>query len=307
MRELTIASGKGGTGKTSIVASLARLSGDNALVDCDVDAANLHLIVDHEVKERHSFSTSKRASIDVDKCTGCDLCREWCVYDAIHVRKDDGTYYVDPHECEGCGLCYHCCPEEAVNFEPVVSGEWFRSETPYGPFLHGRLGIAESNSGRLVSLLRTQAHNVAEDLGKDLVIADGPPGIGCPVIASITGANYLLIVTEPSLSAQHDLDRLLQLASHFEIRVGVLINKFDINTELSERLERDLDKKGISVVGTIPFDKKFIEAQVNLKSYIDVAEKKARRRIEIIWENIQAEIEKCGARVTEIQGLRQTQ
>jgi len=302
MRELTIASGKGGTGKTSLVASFARLSGDNVIVDCDVDAANLHLIVEHEVLERHSFSTSKRASIDTTKCNGCDLCREWCIFDAIHVQTD-GTYFVVPHECEGCGLCYHTCPEGAVTFAPVVSGEWFRSETQYGSFLHGRLGIAESNSGRLVSLLRTEARNAAEDTGKSLIIADGPPGIGCPVIASITGANFLLVVTEPSLSAQHDLDRLLQLASHFEIRVGVLINKYDINVDLSNRLERELDKRAIPVVGTIPFDQKFIEAQVNLKSYIDVADDKSCRRIAAIWKNIERELEKSQLQATDLMKL----
>ncbi len=286
MRELVIASGKGGTGKTSIVASLARLSGDNVLVDCDVDAANLHLVVGHTVVERHDFSTSKRASIDTQKCTGCDICREWCTFNAIHIREKDEAYIVDPYECEGCGLCYHACPADAVDFMPVISGEWFRSESEYGPFLHGKLGIAEANSGRLVSLLRTHARNVAGDMGKDLVIADGPPGIGCPVIASLTGADYLLVVTEPSLSATHDLERLLQLASHFEIAVGVLINKFDINVDMSQRLERSLDSKGIATLGTIPYDQRFTEAQLQRKSYIEVADSGARKRIESIWDKL---------------------
>lgn len=286
MHELVIASGKGGTGKTSIVASLARLSGDNVLVDCDVDAANLHLVVGHRVVERHDFSTSKRASIDTDKCTFCDICRQWCTFNAIHIRKEDEAYFVDPYECEGCGLCYHACPEDAVDFSPVVSGEWFRSESAYGPFLHGKLGIAAGNSGRLVSLLRTHARDAAGDAGKEMVIADGPPGIGCPVIASLTGANYLLVITEPSLSATHDLERLLQLASHFEIGVGVLINKYDINVDMSQRIELSLDSKGIAVLGTIPYDQRFTEAQLQRKSYIEVADSRARRRVESIWDKL---------------------
>ncbi len=288
MVELVIASGKGGTGKTSLVGSLAVLAKDAILVDCDVDAANLHLIIEHSILEKHDFSSSKKASIINDKCTLCGICEEKCLFDAIkHLNDSSGeSYRVDPFACEGCGLCYQVCPDDAITFESVISGKWFKSNSKSGPFFHARLGIAEANSGKLVSLLRTQARDMAENTNKEIVIIDGPPGIGCPVIASVTGATYLLIVTEPSLSAIHDMKRLVDLARHFRVRTGLCINKCDINPELTGQIERFAETNDLITHGKIPFDNKFTEAQIQGKSYVTVADTKGVQIINNIWISI---------------------
>jgi len=292
MVELAIASGKGGTGKTSLVGSLAALAGKAVLVDCDVDAANLHLIINHKILEKHDFSSSKRASIIADKCTACGICAEKCRFEAINYQNNSAAvqYQIDPLACEGCGLCKRVCPEDAIAFASVISGEWYKSESDYGPFLHARLGIAESNSGKLVSLLRQKAREMAENKAYDFVIIDGPPGIGCPVIASITGVSYLLIVTEPSLSAIHDMTRLVDLAKHFRIRTGICINKYDINPELSAKIEKFALADNIQTHGRIPFEPLFTEAQLKGKPYIAIANKEKAGVIENIWVSVKREL-----------------
>ena len=292
MVELVIASGKGGTGKTSLVGSLAVLAENAVLVDCDVDAANLHLIIEHSILEEHDFSSSKRASIINDKCTLCGICEEKCLFDAIkYVKGSSGEYYrVDPFACDGCGLCRRVCPDDAIAFESVISGRWFKSDSKFGPFFHARLGIAEANSGKIVSLLRTQARDMAEYTNREIVIIDGPPGIGCPVIASVTGATYLLIVTEPSLSAIHDMKRLVDLARHFHVRTGLCINKCDINPELTEQIERFAEINGLIAHGKIPFDKKFTEAQIQGKPYVTIADTKGAQVIKNIWESVSEQL-----------------
>ena len=222
MIELTIISGKGGTGKTSVVGSLAALAKNKVLVDCDVDAADLHLILGNNVKKSADFKGGHRASINEELCTGCGICLDYCRFDSIKEVINESTGWVDKFRidqlsCEGCGVCTQFCPENAIDFDEIVSGQWFLSETKYGPLVHARLGIAQANSGKLVSLLRTKARNLADENRWDLVLIDGPPGIGCPVIASVTGASYVLIVTEPSLSAFHDLKRIMQLMDHFKM------------------------------------------------------------------------------------------
>jgi MinD superfamily P-loop ATPase len=294
MFELVVASGKGGTGKTSLTGALAELAGPAVLVDCDVDAADLHLIVPHHVKEEHDFSSSHLAVIDMEECTACDLCVESCRFDAIQTVQDAGShtgvrYTVDSLACEGCGLCVHVCPTLTIRFEKVISGRWFRSESQNGPFLHARLGIAQSNSGRLVSLLRQRSREIARERRIELIIVDGPPGIGCPAIATLTNASYLLIVTEPSLSAIHDMERLATLAAHFKIPAGVCLNRFDFSEELSREVERFAAERGLIVHGKFPYDPGFIEAQLQGRSYLSCGTPEGIERIRKLWKSVLAD------------------
>jgi len=297
MLELVVASGKGGTGKTSIAGSLACLAGRCVLVDCDVDAANLHLIINHKTAERHDFSTGSKASIIESECTACGICGEKCRFDAIeHIDNNEygpgGTYRVIPHACEGCGLCVELCPERAIKFERVISGEWYHSVSDYGPFLHARLGIAQANSGKLVSLLRNRAREICTAESGELIIIDGPPGIGCPVIAAVGGASYLLIVTEPSLSAIHDMKRLFDLAGHFGVRTGLVINKYDLNGELTREIESYAFDANITVHGRIAFDTAFVDAQLKGVPYIREAGKENSDNLKRIWRSLRETIEK---------------
>ncbi|HOP06566.1 MAG TPA: ATP-binding protein [candidate division Zixibacteria bacterium] len=291
MFELVVASGKGGTGKTSMVGSLADLIGPAVLIDCDVDAANLHLIVPHRMTAEHDFSSSSKAFLDPEICTACGVCVDSCRFEAISMIADSKSQWgvrieIDPLACEGCGLCTHLCAFGALSFNKVSSGRWFESEYENGPFLHAKLGIAQSNSGRLVSLLRETARKTAAARGLDMILVDGPPGIGCPVIASLTNASYLLIVTEPSLSAIHDMTRLVELAEHFKIKTGICINRYDIDVEISERIDRFAAEKQIPVHGRIPFDPAFTQAQLQGKSYIQVSSPEGVERIKHILRGI---------------------
>ncbi|MGD9023120.1 MAG: ATP-binding protein, partial [Deltaproteobacteria bacterium] len=226
MRELVIISGKGGTGKTSLIAAFASLAESKALCDADVDAADLHLLTNPSIKERHDFQGGSTAVIDRDRCTECGLCRDLCRWAAVRE-----TFEVDPIACEGCGVCVYFCPEQAIDFPVKTCGQWFISDTRFGPMVHARLGIAEENSGKLVTLVRREARALAERKMLDLIITDGPPGIGCPVIASIGGASAVLIVAEPSVSGIHDMERVAQLAAHFKVPAMVCVNKFDLNLD----------------------------------------------------------------------------
>jgi MinD superfamily P-loop ATPase len=222
MKELVIISGKGGTGKTSLVASFAALAENKVLADCDVDAADLHLILSPSVKKQEVFRAMPKFFVNQGSCIPCGKCLSLCRFDAIKsTQSNDGEIEkigIDPISCEGCGVCAYFCPAEAIERTTNDSGHWFISDTRHGPMVHARLGIAAENSGKLVTIVRTQAKRVAEEKGLDLVIVDGPPGIGCPVIASITGTSLVLIVTEPTLSARHDLERAAALAAHFRIQ-----------------------------------------------------------------------------------------
>ena len=257
MKELVVISGKGGTGKTTLMAAFASLTKNKVLCDADVDAADLHLIMDPTTVERHDFQSGHTAVIDPEKCTECGLCRELCRWNAI----DDG-YRVDPIACEGCGVCFYFCPEEAIDFPMNTCGEWYRSETRFGPMVHARLGIAEENSGKLVTLVRQEAKKLAEKSHLDLILTDGPPGVGCPVIASLGGASAVLIVTEPTVSGKHDMERVAELAAFFKVPAMVCINKFDLNVDASGQIEAFVKDKGLSFVGRIPFDPAFTKAMV---------------------------------------------
>jgi len=291
MKEIVIISGKGGTGKTSITGSLAALASKPVLADCDVDAADLHLILQPEVQETHSFSGGKQASIDTNKCIGCGKCVELCRFGAIHPlsEKDNNQptkYSVDSVGCEGCGVCAWFCPAKAISFEEVENGKWFVSNMRFGPIVHAKLGIAEENSGKLVTLVRNKAKMIAEEQGRDFIIVDGSPGIGCPVIASFTGADLVVVVTEPTVSGEHDLDRVADLAAGFQIPVAVCVNKSDINLEITERIRQRAIERGLTYVGSIPYDKVVTDAQIAQKTIVEFDSGKTSSAIKILWERI---------------------
>ena len=287
MKDLIIISGKGGTGKTSLAAAFASLAGSKVLCDADVDAADLHLILDPEVKKRSDFRSGFNADIDRDKCTECGLCRELCRWNAIN---DD--FEVNPIECEGCGVCVYFCPEKAINFPENTCGEWFISDTRFGPMVHARLGIAEENSGKLVTLVRREAAIMAEEKGFDLILTDGPPGVGCPVIASIGGASAVLIVAEPTLSGQHDMQRVVQLTEHFKVPAMICVNKFDLNLELTGDIENFARDNRITWLGQIPFDPIFTKAMVRGQTVFEYnTDSKAGNAIKKIWNNLSNELQ----------------
>ena len=282
MKELVVISGKGGTGKTSITACFASMARNMVLCDADVDAADLHLLMAPEILSRHDFQGGGQAIIQRDKCTECGLCRDLCRYDAV--RED---FTIDEINCEGCGVCVDFCPEHAIDFPPKTCGEYYISNTRFGPMVHARLGIAEENSGKLVTLIRGEAKEIAEKEKLDLIITDGPPGVGCPVIASIGGADLLLIVTEPTLSGLHDMERVVQLADHFNVPCMVCINKHDINSENTRLIEQFAEKKNISVLGKIPFDSVFIKSMVQGKNIIEYnGNSEAGKVIKAIWDKL---------------------
>ena len=255
MKQVVILSGKGGTGKTSVVAALAHLASQEAsivLADADVDAANLELVLSPEEVEQHEFVSGSEAVINAELCVACGRCAEVCRFDAI----TDGAqgYRVDPVGCEGCASCYYQCPAEAIAMRECKAGLWFRSETRFGPLFHAHLYPGQENSGKLVSMVKQQANLWAVDHGADYVIIDGPPGIGCPVIAACSGAHLALLVTEPTVSGVHDLERVLDTAAHFRVPAAVLINKADINPARAEDIARFCAARGVPLVGHIPFD-----------------------------------------------------
>lgn len=264
MKEIVVISGKGGTGKTSLTAAFASLAGNMILCDADVDAADLHLLTAPDIRKRTDFKGGGLAVIQKEKCTECGLCRELCRFDAI-----SKTYRVNPVDCEGCGVCVDFCPEQAIDFPVKTCGEWYISDTRFGPMVHARLGIAEENSGKLVTLVRQEAKKIAEKENLDLIITDGPPGIGCPVIASIGSASAVLIVTEPTVSGIHDMERAKQLADHFNVPSMICLNKFDLNVDQTNAIEHYAKHKKIPILGEIPFDPLFIKSMVQGKTIFE--------------------------------------
>ena len=264
MKELIVISGKGGTGKTSLMAAFSSLAENKVLCDADVDAADLHLIMNPKVIQQTDFQSGNTAVINKDPCTECGLCREMCRFNAI-----SADYEVNPIDCEGCGVCVHFCPENAIDFPVNTCGEWFVSDTRFGPMVHARLGIAEENSGKLVTLVRQEARKLAEAKNLDLILTDGPPGVGCPVIASIGGASAVLIVTEPTVSGIHDMERVAQLAAHFKVPAMICVNKFDLNLELTREIEKYAEEKEIACLGRIPFDPIFTKAMIQAQTVFE--------------------------------------
>ncbi len=330
MNELVVISGKGGTGKTSIVASFAALAGKQAvLADCDVDAADLHLLLRPDVLERHDFFSGHEPTIDPARCTGCGKCAELCRFGAI-VKAGDAhwddvrdlssacrdcsfcvrscpqrmhsdmqammdasagarkpLYAVDPLACEGCGVCVRFCPADAIDFQPRLCGQWMLSETRHGMMVHAKLGIAAENSGKLVSTVREKARKLAEEQGLSQVIIDGSPGIGCPVIASITGAGQVLIVTEPTLSGLHDLRRVAELTQHFKTPAAVCINKWDLNPDLADRIVAEAESIGLKVLGRVRYDAAVTDALVAGQTVVEYAENGCASDIRDLWQKLQ--------------------
>jgi MinD superfamily P-loop ATPase len=287
MKELVILSGKGGTGKTSLAASFAAISENTVLCDADVDAADLHLLMGPDFRQRTDFKGGGIASIDTEKCTQCGQCIDLCRFDAI---GDD--FVVDDIACEGCGVCVDLCPEKAIDFPIQTCGEWYISNTRFGPMVHARLGIAEENSGKLVALVRQEARKLAEEGKMDLILTDGPPGIGCPVIASIGGATAILIVTEPTVSGVHDMARAAELASHFKVPSMICVNKFDLNPEMTDHIEKMAHEKGIRVVGKIPFDPLFTHSMVQARTIFETdTASPVKPLVKDMWDDIMASSE----------------
>lgn len=285
LRELVILSGKGGTGKTTLTASLAALANPLVMADCDVDASNLHLLLDPKIIKQEVFIEGKEASIDPMKCTGCAFCADYCRFDAFKSEKG-GTYSIDSARCEGCGVCVRLCPAQAIQFVERQCGHWMISDTRFGPLVHARLIAAGENSGKLVTLVRKEARRIANEQKKELLLVDGPPGIGCPVISSITGTSGVVLVTEPSVSGLHDLERVAKLAANFRVPVYVVVNKADIDPEQTKVIEAQVKESNNKFVGTILYDEAMVKAQMLNLSPMEYITAETKRRIEKIWERI---------------------
>jgi MinD superfamily P-loop ATPase len=293
VRELVVISGKGGTGKTSIAASLFALAHKASVADCDVDAADLHLVMDPSVRQSWPFSGGKTAAISPALCSGCGMCYEHCRFNAL--SPVDGAqhvvYSVDSVSCEGCGVCEDICEMEAAKMISEINGEWFVSETRFGPMAHARLGIAQENSGKLVSLVRKEGRALSVLNHRELMICDGSPGIGCPVIASVTGALMVLVVTEPTISGLHDLKRVAELCRQLDVKAGVCINKADINSEMSDKIEKEVKMLDLPVLGRIRYDDAVTAAQVRKMAVVENGEGPAASDIKTLWKRIQDAIQ----------------
>jgi len=285
MKQIVVISGKGGTGKTVIAASFAALANKKVMADCDVDAADLHLLLQPDVRERIEFKSGLTAFINKEVCAECGRCRQLCRFNAI---SED--FIVDPISCEGCAFCHYACPVEAIEMKENISGEWYVSDTRFGKLVHAKLGIAEENSGKLVSLVRKKAKELAENQESDWIIIDGSPGIGCPVIASLSGVDCALVVTEPTLSGLHDAVRVIKVARHFDIATKVVVNKYDLNTNMSEQIINACNKNDAEVLGRISFDKAVVNAMVQGKTIVEGADGKIKKEVVDIWESLKQKI-----------------
>lgn len=291
-KEITVISGKGGTGKTTVVASLAQLAENQILADNDVDAADLHLLLVPTVHEGHDFVGGTKATVDAEKCTGCGKCAAACHFSAIRRDgpandKTDVTYRIEPLTCEGCGLCPLVCPVGAIQSERNITGRWYVSGTDFGPMAHARLGIAEENSGRLVAQVRNRAGQLANELKQELILGDGPPGTGCPVIASVSGTDLVVIVTEPTVSGVHDMGRVMELAAHFGVPAAVVINKADLNAKQAQRIEEIAQAHGARVIGRIPFDRAVNDALMAGQTVLEYGGGAAAEAIRDVWQSLQ--------------------
>ena len=284
MKQITVISGKGGTGKTTVTASLAKLANNFVVADCDVDAADLHLLLNPKVGEKTDFFSGQGYTIDNDKCTSCGKCRELCRYDAI---SED--YVIDPIACDSCGACFFVCPSEAISRKDNLAGEHYISSINSGetPFIHANLHIAEDNSGKLVALVRKEARRLAKSIEAQHILIDGPPGIGCPVNAAIVGVELALIVTEPTLSGIHDLERIIKVAKHFNVKTKVVVNKFDINVDNTEKIVEICANNGSECIAKIPYDKKVVESLIAGKTIIETfPEHPISMELKKVWDII---------------------
>lgn len=302
MKQLVILSGKGGTGKTSVAAAFAHLAHDGpspiqaVLADADVDASNLELVLRPQRLETHDFIGGSTAVIDAERCQGCGICEQVCRFDAIQFTSDG--YLVDPIACDGCAACVYECPEDAIRMQPCIAGQWYHSESCYGPLFHADLFPAQENSGKLVTVVKQNARLLAMDTNCPLVIVDGPPGIGCPVISAVAGAHLALIVTEPSVAGIHDLERALQTTMHFRIPALVVINKADIYPEGAAQIVTVCTEMGVEILGQIPFDSAVTAAMINgVPVTVYRPESPASQAMVAIWQTIAARLHGNGGRV----------
>jgi MinD superfamily P-loop ATPase len=287
MKQIVVISGKGGTGKTVLTASFAVLAHNRVIADCDVDAADLHLLLHPHIVEQHDFRGLPKARVDGTLCNGCGECIKLCRFGAI--IEDGGNNAeakIDPIECEGCRVCMYACLSEAIHMVDTITGEWYVSETEYGPMVHARLGIAEENSGKLVTTVRQNAASIAKRDRKNYVIIDGPPGIGCPVIASLAGVDIAVIVTEPTLSGIHDMARVAGVARHFGVPVACVVNKFDINPDNTENIENWCNANRVRVLGKIPFDLSVIDSIKAGLPVVAHVSNTVTSEIAKIWEHV---------------------
>jgi len=281
MKQILVISGKGGTGKTFFTGCLAVSLPNKVIVDCDVDAANLHLILHPKIEQSFEFIGGKLAFIDKEKCTTCGACKEVCQFSAI---TED--FQIDEFSCEGCTICSYVCPTSAVIIKDRISGSYFISNTDYGKMVHARLNIAQENSGKLVTKLREIAKEIAEMNGADFIIIDGPPGVGCPVMASMTGVDLVLAITEPTVSGFHDLKRVIDLAKHFKVEIKVIINKYDLNIEMSKNIAKDLEKLNIEIIGMIPFSEEILASVKAGVPFLKFSKSKLSKDIEKLIHKI---------------------
>lgn len=284
MSEIVILSGKGGTGKTSITAALAHLAQRKVICDLDVDAPDLHLILRPENRRVEAFHSGHAALIDPERCEQCGVCRERCRYGAV--REENGVFRIDPLKCEGCKVCVHFCPAEAIAFPEKHCGHWYVSDTRFGPLVHAQLFPGEENSGRLVALLKQQARELARKQGLDLILCDGAPGIGCPVISSLSGTDLVVAATEPTPSGRHDLERVVDLCAHFKLPVAVIINKYDLNVEETGRIERFCEERGLHLLPRLPHDRAVTEAMVRGEAITEAPSATVAERVNDAWHEI---------------------
>jgi len=265
--EIAIISGKGGTGKSSISAALSTLSEKVVVADCDVDAANLYILFNPDVEGEEIYIGSQKAVIDYSKCINCGLCIDYCKFDAIYYS--DQKINISSIYCDGCKLCSRICPYNAITMIDNDKSRMYYGSFRNGKMIYGKLAPGEGNSGKLVNIVRDKAKKLAEENNINTIIIDGPPGIGCPVISTITGANYVIIVTEPTLSGLKDLQRTLELTTKFNLNTVIIINKFNLNLEITEKIEKFCEKSNIKIIGKLPFDPQVVEAMINCKSIIE--------------------------------------
>ncbi len=286
MKEVVVISGKGGTGKTSVVSALAGLGPGKVLADCDVDAADLHLVLNPDIQEKMEFISGELPEIDPDECIECGECLNHCKFDAI---SED--FRVIKENCEGCGVCAYVCPVDAARMYPRHCGEWYISKTRFGDMVHASLGIGEENSGVLVTTVRKKAGAMAEEENKEYVLVDGAPGVGCPVIASLTNADAAIVVAEPTVSAEHDLHRVCELTHHFGIQTLTLINKADINEDITQTIQNYCQERNIPILGRLSYDARFTQAQIHKQNIMEFDPDGLGKEMESIWDKMRQELE----------------